>query len=79
MKTEITLDRQTNTAERAAITLEGLIEKASQILDLAMAEKQFSAAVAALQELGTLSGLRIERREVGRPGEFELLNAHLRH
>ena len=79
MKTEIALDRQAKDAERAAITLEGLIEKASQILDLAMAEKQFSAAVAALQELGTLSGLRIERREVGRPGEFELLNAHLRH
>ena len=39
MKTEITLDRQANTAERAAITLEGLIEKASQILDLAIAEK----------------------------------------
>jgi hypothetical protein len=38
-----------------------LIEKASQILDLAIAEKQFSAAVAALQELGTLSALRIER------------------
>ena len=79
MKTEITLHRQAKDAERGAITLEGLIEKASQILDLAMAEKQFSAAVAALQELGTLSGLRIERREVGRPGEFELLNAHLRH
>jgi hypothetical protein len=52
-----------------------LIEKASQILDLAIAEKQFSAAVAALQEIGTLSGLRIERREVGRSGEFELLRA----
>jgi hypothetical protein len=50
---------------RAAITLEGLIEKASQILDLAIAEKQFSVAVAALQEVGTFSGLRIERREVG--------------
>jgi hypothetical protein len=79
MKTEITLDRQTNTTERAAITLEGLIEKASQILDLAIAEKQFSAAVAALQEIGTLAGLRIERREVGGPGEFELLSAGLRH
>ena len=56
MKTEITLDRQTNTAERAAITLEGLIEKASQILDLAIAEKQFSAAVAAT------SGDRYARR-----------------
>ena len=79
MKTEIALDRQAKDVEKAAITLEGLIEKASQILDLAMTEKQSSAAVAALQELGTLSGLRIERREVGRPGEFELLNAHLRH
>ena len=39
MKTEITLDRQTNTAERAAITLDGLIEKANQILDLAIARK----------------------------------------
>jgi hypothetical protein len=28
-----------------------------------IAEKQFSAAVAALQEVGTLSGLRIERIE----------------
>ena len=28
---------------------------------------------------GTLSSLRIERKEVGRPGEFELLNADLRH
>ena len=44
------MDRNTNTAERAAITLEGLIEKASQILDLAIAERQFSSAVAALQE-----------------------------
>ena len=79
MKTEITLNRQTNTAERAAITLEGLIEKASQILDLAIAEKQFNAAVAALREIETLAGLRIERREVRRPGEFELLSADLRH
>jgi hypothetical protein len=51
VKTEIALDRQAKGAERAAITLEGLIEKASQILDLAIAEKQFSAAVAALQRL----------------------------
>ena len=79
MKTEIAPDRQAKDAEKAAITLERLIEKASQILDLAMAENQFSAAIAALQEIGTLSGLRIERREVGRPGEFELLSADLRH
>jgi hypothetical protein len=60
MKMEIALDRQAKGAERAAVTLEGVIEKASQILDLAIAEKQFSAAVAALQEVGTLSGLRTQ-------------------
>jgi hypothetical protein len=79
MKTEIVLDRQAKGAERAPVTLESLIENARQILDLAIAEKQFSAAVAALQEIGTLAGLRIERREVGQPGEFELLCADLRH
>jgi hypothetical protein len=39
------MDRQTNTVERAAITLESLIENASQILDLANSV----AAVAAFQ------------------------------
>ena len=32
----------------------------NKLLDRAIAEKQFSAAVAALQEVGALSGLRIE-------------------
>jgi hypothetical protein len=31
---------------------------------------QLSAAVAAIKEKGVLRGQRIERREVGRPGEF---------
>jgi hypothetical protein len=42
----------------------------NKVLDLAIAEKQFGATVAALQEVGTLAGLRIELREVGRPGEL---------
>jgi len=31
---------------------------------------QFSAAVAAIREIGVLTGLRIERSERGHPGEF---------
>jgi Fe2+ transport system protein FeoA len=38
-----------------------------------MASKQFSAAIAAIREMGVLSGQRIERREIGAPGEFEAL------
>ena len=38
-----------------------------------MAHKQFSAAIAAIREMGVLSGQRIERREIGAPGEFEAL------
>jgi hypothetical protein len=32
---------------------------------------QLSAAIAAIKEKGVLTGKRIERREVGGPGEFE--------
>jgi Fe2+ transport system protein FeoA len=38
-----------------------------------MESKQFSAAIAAIREMGVLSGQRIERREIGAPGEFEAL------
>ena len=34
---------------------------------------QTAAAVAALKEIGVLSGIRIERSERGGPGEFEWL------
>ena len=36
----------------------------------AMENRQLSAAIAAIKEIGVLSGLRIERREWGWPGEF---------
>jgi hypothetical protein len=36
--------------------------------------KKSSAAVAAIKEKGVLSGQRIERREIGAPGEFESLS-----
>ena len=56
-------------AERAAITREGLTEMAQEARK---AERgQFSAAVAAIKEIGILSGIRIERSERGRPREFD--------
>jgi hypothetical protein len=35
-----------------------------------MENRQLSAAIAAIKEIGVLTGLRIERRERGWPGEF---------
>jgi hypothetical protein len=50
-----------------------LIEKAEAVLAGAMEAGQFSAATAAIREIGVLSGKRIERSESGMPGEFEWL------
>jgi hypothetical protein len=38
-----------------------------------MQSGQLSAAVAAIKEKGVLTGKRIERSEVGGPGEFDAL------
>jgi hypothetical protein len=56
--------------ERAAITKQSLIEMARDIYVQARKDGQNAAAVAALKELGVLTGYRIERRESGAPGEF---------
>lgn len=45
------------------ITLQWLEEKAEEARQLAMQQGQPSAAVAAIKELGVLSGLRVEKRE----------------
>lgn len=37
---------------------------------LAEDDKQYSVALAAVKEIGILTGRRIERREAGGPGEF---------
>jgi hypothetical protein len=39
----------------------------------ALENGQLSAAVTAIKEKGILSGKRIERREIGAPGEFETM------
>jgi hypothetical protein len=73
-----TLERERATAataaERAAITRQGLIEKAEAARKGAMEAGQYSAAVAATKEIGVLAGIRIERSERGMPGEFDWLD-----
>ncbi len=41
--------------------------------DEAMRGKQFGAANGSIRELGVLTGHRIERAEIGGPGEFDHL------
>jgi hypothetical protein len=60
-------------AARANVTPESLMDQAETILAAAMEKDQYSAAVSALKEKSVLSGHRIERREIGSPGEFDHL------
>jgi hypothetical protein len=61
-------------ADKLEITLSLLIKRADQIFKQAMAAGQFNAAIAALKELGVLSGKRVERSERGEPGEFDRMS-----
>lgn len=61
-------------ADVAQITVASLVCMADEVRELAIADKQHSAAVGAIKEMGILTGLRIDRREVGSPGEFERLS-----
>jgi hypothetical protein len=60
-------------AGRANVTPESLMDQAETILAAAYEHKQYGAAVTALREKAVLSGHRIERSEVGGPGEFEAI------
>ena len=60
-------------AARANVTAESLMDQAEAILAQAMRNGQLSAAVSALKEKGVLSGKRVERSEVGSPGQFDHL------
>jgi hypothetical protein len=64
---------QQSAAVDTQITLASLVARADELRRLAIEQRQLGAAVAALREIGTLVGLRIDRREVGSPGEFEHL------
>jgi phage terminase small subunit len=73
------LERERKTAavaaERCVVTRQSLIEKAEAIYVQAREAGQTSAAIAALKEIGVLTGIRVERRESGDAGEFAKLEA----
>src|SRR6516165_3907624 len=58
-------------AEKAVVTAESLMKEAEEVRVRAMGSGQLTAAVAAIKEKGVLSGKRVERSEVGLPGEFD--------
>jgi hypothetical protein len=61
-------------AKRAIIDKQKLIEMNLEVREAAMNSGQLAAAVAAGKEVGIYSGHRIERSEVGAPGEFDALS-----
>jgi hypothetical protein len=61
-------------AAKANVTAESLMDQAEAILARAMNSHQYGAAVSALKEKSILSGKRVERSEVGGPGEFDHLS-----
>ena len=65
---------QQRAVERVQMTVGDLVDRTDELRQLAIEHKQISAGVAAVKELGILTGLRIDRREVGSPGDFERMS-----
>jgi hypothetical protein len=62
-------------AARAKVTPESLIGMSEAIYQKAMeGGGQLSAANGAVKEMGVLSGVRIERSEIGTPGQFDAIS-----
>jgi len=61
-------------AEKTKITVETLLQEADEIRQRAMDSHQYSAAIAAVREMGVLTGALIERNEVGQPDAFDELS-----
>ena len=62
-------------ATRNRITVDSLIEELDADRDLARALEQPSAAIAAVQLKARLSGLLVDRKETGAPGDFTALQS----
>jgi hypothetical protein len=61
-------------AARANITPDRLIQMADEFRQAALKSGQCGAGIRAVAELGILSGHRVERAEIGAPGEFDQLS-----
>ena len=63
------------TTRKLHIDKDYLVSEAERIQRLAEAGGNYQAAMNALKEQGVLTGIRIERQEVGQPGEFQAIEA----
>jgi len=73
LTTQAVTKEATATAKKAAVTLDSLVEMQRKLYDKAYDTGQLSPGVAAAREISVLTGHRIERSEVGGPGEFEAM------
>jgi phage terminase small subunit len=64
---------QSRFAAKVEVTVLSLIAEAEEVRVKAIEENQLSAAIAAIKEKGILSGKRVERGELGKPGDFDRL------
>jgi hypothetical protein len=72
---EIKADAARLTTRKLHIDKDYLVSEAERIQRLAEAGGNYQAAMNALKEQGVLTGIRIERQEVGQPGEFQAIEA----
>ena len=61
-------------AKTVQITLESHLSKLAEIRDMAIAAEDYSAANTAETNRGKVMGYYVERKEVGRPGDFSSLS-----
>lgn len=71
---EITGKAAARVVAKLEVTVESLIAEVEEARQLALEKGQAAAAVAATREKGVLSGRRVERSEVGKPGDFEAMD-----
>jgi hypothetical protein len=64
------LELQCYGAARAEVTIASLVEELEQARAMAMTKGQAAAAVAATMGKAKITGLAVERAEVGQPGDF---------
>jgi hypothetical protein len=72
--TQTVTKEATATAKKAAFTLESLIQRHDAVYERALDSGQYPAATNANKEISILTGHRVERAEIGGPGEFDHLN-----
>jgi hypothetical protein len=66
---------QGQVAKSATVTVESILAELDQAIEMAKLNKQSQPVVSAITLKAKLSGLMVERVELGRPGEFEGLES----